>query len=109
MTELSLKFAMECLSNLSISQIEITDHYLKRSRERDISDKSVIDCLIKKEPLGMLKENDDKFRIYYEHPDTPNENDLIIIVGMNYSTQHITIITTYNQNINMRVRINGQR
>ena len=109
MSELSLKFGMDYLSNLSISQIEIKDHYLVRSRERNIPDNWVTDCLINKEPVGMLKQSDDKFRIYYEHPETPNENDLIIVASINNYTQHITIITTYNQSIKMRERIHGQK
>lgn len=105
MTDISLKLAMEYLLNLSISQIEIKDHYLVRSRERKIPDKWIIDCLIDKEPLEIIKQSDDKFRIYYEHPEKPEENDLIIVASINYSTQHIT---TFNQSIVKMVRIHGQ-
>lgn len=109
MVGVSLKLAEDCLSELTISQIEIRDHYLVRSRERGIPDQWISDCLINKELVGILKQSDDKFRLYYEHPNDPTKYDLIIIVAIDISTKHVTIITTFEQNVNVRVREHGQR
>ena len=108
MNEIPLNFAMETLSDLSISQIEIKDHYRLRSIQRNISDQWISDCLINKELLGILKQSKDKFRLYYEHPVNPDKYDLVIIITINL-TKHITIITTYQQNINQRLRQHGPK
>jgi hypothetical protein len=109
MAEVTLKLAEECLSKLTISQIDIKDHYLVRSRERKVSDQWISDCLINNELVGILKQSDDKFRLYYEHPIDPTEYDLIIVVAINIFTNHVTIITTFEQNVNVRVRKHEQK
>lgn len=104
MMDIPLDLAIQYLSNLSSEQIEITDHFIKRREQREILDEWILDCLMNKDRLGILKQSANKFRLYYEHPENPKEFDIIIIVAIDDTTQHITIITTYNQNIEQRVR-----
>jgi len=55
--------------------------------------------------VGILKQSDDKFRLYYKHPIIPKTHDLIIVVVINdLITKDITVVTSYKQTIKKRER-----
>ncbi len=55
--------------------------------------------------MGILKQSDDKFRLYYQHPIIPKTHDLIIVVVINdLITKDITVVTSYKQTIKKRER-----
>lgn len=104
MTDISLDQLKNLLSELTIEDIEITNHYLMRARQRNINGRWITDCLISDKPLKTIKQDDNKFLLCYKHPRTPENLNLIIVIGIIISIKHITIITTYEQNVNVELR-----
>lgn len=106
MVDILLKNAVSCLSNITKrSNINLHFHYQIRKKQRQINDEWVYDCIIKEELVGILKQSDDKFRLYYKHPIIPKTHDLIIVVVINdLNTKDITIVTSYKQTIRKRER-----
>ena len=98
MTEVSVDELVSLLQNLEIMDIEITDHYLKRSKQRNIPSIWISDCLITNKPLNISKQDDNKFQICYKHTEEPEKYYLVVIIGVKKLIKHITIITTYNKN-----------
>jgi hypothetical protein len=101
-----LRNAVSCLSNITKkSNINLHPHYQIRKLQRHINNKWVYDCIIKEELVGILKQSDDKFRLYYQHPIIPKTHDLIIVVVINdLITKDITVVTSYKQTIKKRER-----
>lgn len=97
--------AVTCLSNGSLGTIDLHPHFRIRSIQRHIQDQWIFDCLLNEEIVGILKQSNDKFRLYYEHPINPNNHDLIIVVVIDdLNAKDITVITSYKQKIEKRIR-----
>ena len=100
-----LSDAVFCLTNGRLGKINLHSHYIIRSIQRRINDKWIFDCLLKGEIVGIIKQSNDKFRLYYEHPTNPNNYDLIIIVVIDdLNAKNITVLTSYKQKIEKRIR-----
>jgi len=107
MTDILLKNAVSCLSNITKkSNINLHLHYQIRKLQRHINDKWIYDCITKEELVGILKQSDDKFRLYYKHPIIPKTDDLIIVIVINdLITKNITVVTSYKLTIKKRERL----
>lgn len=105
MPDILLRKAISCLSEGQIGKIDLHHHYIIRSIQRLINDKWVFNCLLNEEIVGILKQSDDKFRLYYEHPINYNTHDLIIVIVIDdLKEKDITVITSYKQKIEKRIR-----
>lgn len=62
----------------------------------------IYDLLISAEVVGVLKQNYNKFMIYYTHP-TKESKDVCIVIGID-DFKNISIITNFTKNRNYRVR-----
>lgn len=96
MTGISVNLAKEYLSDITIHEIDITKHFLKRCKQRKIDHKWISDCLINSKPIKIVKKDNNKFLLSYKHPKNLDGN-LIIVIAINMNTKHITIITTYEK------------
>jgi hypothetical protein len=94
------------LENISQEQIEIGHHaYDKISGDRKIKEFWIHNCLISGTKQGILKQRENRFRIYYNHPIKADRYDLIIVVDITESSEkNIRVVTTYEQAIYRRVR-----
>lgn len=106
MVDILLTHAVSCLEDIKKQDnIKLHPHYELRSLQRNIDDQWIYDCIIKSEIVGILKQSNDKFRLYYEHPLIPETHDLIIIIVIkDLMAKHITVITSYDQNNAIRER-----
>lgn len=90
-------------------QIRFTKHCEKRLIERGITKNIIYHCLIKGELKGILEQkegfkSEDKYRIYYEHPDN-KVYDIIIIISLETPEKHlISVVTAFIQKKNRRVK-----
>lgn len=82
-------------------KIIIRHHALKRiKQQRKIEKEHIFDCLINKNLKGILDQDFNKFKLYYENPQNPKYDLVIVVVIEN----NIKVITTYIQNVRKRVR-----
>jgi hypothetical protein len=104
MPEISIQDAVSCLSTISHGQISATSHAVERMEER-FNEKWIYQCLIKNQIVGILKQNPQKFKLYYKHPQNGYKHDLVIVVVFGkYPKCDIRIVTIYEQSIKRRVR-----
>jgi hypothetical protein len=90
------------LEGILKENIDIRPHALERTT---INIEWLYDCLLNEEPEGVLKQRDDRFRIYYKHPKKQDKYDLVLIIDIvNSSPKIIKVVTTYEQSVNRRVR-----
>lgn len=82
------------------NQIDILPHALERET---IQKNWIYDVILNKEPSGVLKQREDRYRIYYEHP-TKNKYDFIVVIDIKNSPKIIKVVTTYEQSNKRRVR-----
>lgn len=55
---------VSCLSTLSNHMISNTNHAILRIYERELTEQSIINCLINEEIMGILKQSPNKFQIF---------------------------------------------
>lgn len=96
---------VSCLSTLSNHMISNTNHAILRIYERELTEQSIINCLINEEIMGILKQSPNKFQIFYKHPYKELKYDLVIIIVFNhYPKCNIRVVTIYEQSVKRRVR-----
>ena len=103
---LDIDYILECLSNISASDLHFTKHFELRvslRRNNIISDvDSIRSIILKDKPVGILKQNETKFKLIYRLDD---EYDLTIIIS---STALIPIsfnlVTMFIEKSNKRLR-----
>ncbi|UXM85125.1 hypothetical protein [Methanococcus aeolicus] len=91
------------LYNLSIDNLIETKHFTKHIEENIPEISSVInDYILCKKPVGILKQDNSKFKLYYELDEI---YDLIVIIGIkSESPTTISLITCFKQESKRRVR-----
>jgi hypothetical protein len=96
------------LSNISRERIEIRPHCYDKIFDRQYSEEWIFTCLLKQNPLKIIKQRVERFKLFYKHPDSSprnNEYDLIIVVDIiQNSIKDIKIVTTYEQLASRRLR-----
>jgi len=97
-----MSLSLSYLKDVSKNQIDIIPHALKKDT---ISPEWIYDCLLNKEPRGILTQRDNRFRIYYNHPTKEEKYDFIIVIDIiKFSTKCIRVVTTYEQSVKRRIR-----
>jgi len=79
---LDIDYVLECLSKISASELHSTKHFelkVHLRRNNIISDvDSIRSIILKNKPVGILKQNETKFKILYN---LDNKYDLTIIIS----------------------------
>ena len=91
------------LNDIGIDNLSETKHFPKHIEENIPEISSVInDYILSKKPVGILKQDDSKFKLYYELDD---KYDLIIVISVkSESPITISLITCFKQASKRRVR-----
>lgn len=63
----------------------------------------IYDLLCSAELVGILKQNFNKFLVYYEHP-TNESKDVCIVIGID-DFKGVSLITNFTKNKDLRVRV----
>ena len=96
---------LNLLSRSKEENITISIHFMERyeNRKNKLPDLSeIIKILINKTPVGILKQSENKFRLYYE---LDEKYDLIIVISVwNVNPIEINLVTTYPQEKKKRER-----
>lgn len=96
------------LINIHDDRIKFTGHVEDKIKDRGLSKEVVKDLILYETPVGMLKQDLTKFKVYYPFPDKESTYDLIIILAIDNNTKVLKPVTTYQQTIKRRVRRNGK-
>lgn len=67
------------LEGVSQEQIDILPHALKRETIRK---EWIYNCILEGEISGVLKQRENRLRIYYKHPIKADNYDLVIIIDV---------------------------
>jgi hypothetical protein len=96
---------VDFLKNLSLDNINLRPHSINKMFDRDIKDEWIHDCLLNQKLMGILKQRPQRFRLYYNHPEKSQKYDLIIVIDVSSSiSKYINVVTTYEQEVDRRVR-----
>lgn len=74
---------LEYLSKIDMSNLRVTHHFETRANERkndihpDVN--GIYDVIFNEKPVGILKQNEDTFKLYYN---LSENHDLIIIISV---------------------------
>lgn len=105
MTDIDLEKVMQTLSITAKDQINLTYHALDKINDRDLAEDWIFESLTHKKPQGILKQDSNKFKLYYNHP-VKKRYDLIIVIAVISSPKKIIrVITAYEQTVKRRLRI----
>ncbi len=97
---------LNCLSEIEIDNLRATYHFQERIRERkseihpDLNE--IYNIILKEQPVGILKQEQEKFKLYYER----NESyDLIVIVSIkNTNPTILNLVTCFLEDAKKRRR-----
>lgn len=93
------------LKNLTLDNINLRPHSINKMFDRNIKDEWIYDCLLNKKLMGIIKQRPQRFRLYYNHPEKSQNYDLIIVIDVSSSiSKYIKVVTTYEQEVDRRVR-----
>jgi hypothetical protein len=96
---------VDFLKDLTLNNIDLRPHSINKMADRDIKDEWIYECLINRKLMGILKQRPHRFRLYYNHPEKSQKYDLIIVIDVSYSiSKYINVLTTYEQEVDRRVR-----
>lgn len=103
MKGISIIQAIEFILSIPKDDIIPDSHAKLRCKQRNISKDWVKECIIDKIIVGILKQNEYKFKLYYEHPGKSNK-DLIIVIVINSFSNIILVETVFEQDKKRRAR-----
>lgn len=104
MKNYSVEEAFNLISNCTINNIKYTRHFSFRNIQRSEDIDLVYRTLLNKPIVGILKQDFDKFKVYYEH-ETRVSEDIILIIGVD--DEIINLITTFSTSRQQRLRKYG--
>ena len=104
MKDYSIEEAFNLINNCDKYNITDTRHFSIRNIQRSIDMDLVYRILLNKPIVGILKQDFDKFKVYYEHESKVSE-DLILIIGV--EDGGINLITTFSTSRQQRLRKYG--
>lgn len=106
MGSLTIYDFLRLIKNVNEDQISFTKHVEEKIEDRGLSCELVRNIIIYDIPVGILKQDSNKFKVYYPFPSKKLEYDLIIILAINGDTDKKVLkpVTTYQQTIKRRVR-----
>lgn len=105
MTDIDLEKVMQTLSITSKDQINLTYHALEKMNDRDLAEDWIFESLNHKKPQGILKQDSNKFKLYYNHPAKKGYDLIIVIAVISSPKKIIRVVTAYEQTVKRRLRI----
>lgn len=104
MKDYSIEEAFNLIKNCDKDNINDTRHFSFRNIQRSSDISLIYRTLLKKPIVGILKQDYDKFKVYYEH-ETKVSEDTILIIGLDEDI--INLITTFSTSRQQRLRKYG--
>lgn len=89
---------LKILKETRKEEIEKTIHVEEQLKDRNIEYTHVLE-LLEKDSVGILKQNDNTFKLYYKDTDS---NDMVIIIS--YRSEKLHLVTLFLHDIKRRVR-----
>ncbi|CAF30039.1 hypothetical protein [Methanococcus maripaludis] len=89
---------LKILNETQKEEIEKTIHIEEQLKDRNIEYTHVLE-LLEKDSVGILKQNDNTFKLYYEDTDS---KDMVIIIS--YRSEKLHLVTLFPHDIKRRVR-----
>ncbi|MBA2858639.1 hypothetical protein HNP93_001340 [Methanococcus maripaludis] len=89
---------LKILESTSKEEIKKTKHVEIQMKDRNIEYSHVLE-LLEKDSAGILKQNDNTFKLYHEDTDT---KDMIIIIS--YKLEKLYLVSIFPQDNKRRVR-----
>lgn len=101
MRDYSLKEALNIFCTVDESAIvNLKFHFQKNNHRRHSNPNYWLDVFFGHRLLGLLKQNENKFKLCYKHP-RETQKDLYLIILIN-DDNSMDLITTYEASINRR-------
>jgi len=101
----SIEDIINFLKNIDRTNLIETRHFRKHIDENIPEISSVInDYILKQKPVGILRQDNTKFKLYYE---LDEKYDLIVVISVNVKSENpitISLITCFKQKASRRVR-----
>lgn len=108
MKNYSITDAVKIFCNVDSSTvIHLKFHFQDRNNKRHLDSDSWMKTFFKHNLLGIMKQEYNKFKLCYEHPNK-EQKDLYLIVVINEDNS-MSMLTTYEGNISRRVGDNERR
>lgn len=108
MKNYSLTEALGIFCNVDSSNtIHLKFHFQDRNHKRHSNPASWMKVFFKHKLLGIMKQEYNKFKLCYKHPNK-NQKDLYLVVVLNEDGS-ISLLTTYEGNISRRIGTNERR
>lgn len=93
MIDYDLEKVLEIIRNCDESQISETRHFNIRNTQRNNDVGIVHNVFLNSTPVGIIKQDLNKFKVYFEHP-TKHSKDIVIIFEID-NNKCIKFITTF--------------
>ena len=93
MIDYTIEKALEIIKNCNKSQISETRHFNIRNTQRNNDIGIVHNVFLNSTSVGIIKQDLNKFKVYFEHP-TKSSKDIVIIFEID-DNQYIKFITTF--------------
>ncbi|ADC70062.1 hypothetical protein MFS40622_1386 [Methanocaldococcus sp. FS406-22] len=91
---------LKCLSNTTKENFKKTEHFeIRMGLRKDNlpTEEGLFEILTKNKPVGILKQKDDKFKVYYEFDE---EHDIVVVISIkSVEPLQINLITIFPQDI----------
>ncbi len=101
MRDYSLKDALNIFCNVDESAtLNLKFHFQQNNNWRHSDPNSWIDVFFGHRLLGLIKQEENKFKLCYKHP-SKSQKDLYLIILINCD-ESMDLITTYEASINRR-------
>ena len=85
-------------------QIEFSHHAIKKMEDHGLTKNCILNCMKSSKLLGILKQDTNKFKLYYTYP-SGNNYDLVVIIGIHNPHMIIRIVTIFKQISRRRERL----
>lgn len=93
MRDYSLEKALEIIRNCNESQISEARHFTIRNTQRNIDLGIVHNVFLNNDVVGIIKQDLNKFKVYFEHPTRPSKDIVVIFAIEDY--ENIKFITSF--------------
>ncbi len=105
MKDFDIEDALRIIQNCDENSIKDTRHFRFRNVQRNYDSDLIYQTLLFKPIVGILKQDYNKFKIYYEHEIKISE-DIILIIAIEENNL-INLITTFSTSKQQRLRKYG--
>ena len=102
MKDYSIEEAIEIIKSCDESYMQNTNHFIKRNIQRMNDEGLVFETFLNNPLIGIIKQDYDKFRLYFEHK-SKSSKDISIVIIINDNTD-VNFVTAMETDRNKRVR-----